>query len=123
MENKSVTAVDMYCNQQPTTLDIRSGPPINRATLLTDLCNIVNIEHNVFMGRDRHQIILDKRHIVIALYKKYSGYTFKQTGKDCGGYDHTTVIHIVKKVNNYSATDELFKAEVLYYENKLKNLN
>lgn len=99
------------------------GPSINRSTLLTDLCNIVNIEHNVFMGRDRHQIILDKRHIVIALYKKYSGYTFKQTGKDCGGYDHTTVIHIVKKVNNYSQTDELFKAEVLYYENKLKNLN
>jgi chromosomal replication initiator protein len=113
----------MYCNQQPTTLETRSSPPINKSTLLADLCNVVNIEHNVFMGRGRHQVIIDKRHIVIALYKKYSGYTFKQTGKDCGGYDHTTIIHIVKKINNICEVDEQFKSEVLYYEYKLKNLN
>ena len=113
----------MYCNQQPTTLESRSILPINKSTLLRDLCNVVNIDYNVFMGRDRHQILLDKKHIVIALYKKYSGYTFKQTGEDCGGYDHTTIIHIVKKINNICEVDEQFKSEVLYYEYKLKNLN
>jgi chromosomal replication initiation ATPase DnaA len=95
---------------------------INKTTLLADLCNVVNIQYDVFMGRQRDRIIIDKRHIVIALYKKYSDYTFKQTGKDCGGYDHTNIIHIVKKINNYCQTNPQFKAEVSYYENKFQNL-
>jgi chromosomal replication initiation ATPase DnaA len=113
----------MYCNQIPTTLESRSTSCINKLTLLADLCDIVDIDFDVFMGRQRHRIILDKRHIVISLYKKYSGLTLKQIGEDCGGYDHTSIMHICKKIQNYCDTDEQFKKEVFNYENELKNLN
>jgi chromosomal replication initiator protein len=110
----------IYCNQLPSTL---CAPRINKLTLLADLCEIVGIEYDVFMGRQRHQAIMDKRHIVISLYKKYSGYTFKQCGIDCGGYDHTTIMHICKKIENYSHTDSDFKNDVLHFESELVKLN
>jgi chromosomal replication initiator protein len=113
----------MYCNQIPTTLQSRTQYAINKLTLIADLCDIVGIEYDVFMGRQRHQNILDKRHIVISLYKKYSGYTFKQCGIDCGGYDHTTIMHICKKVENYCFTDNEFNQQVINYETELQNLN
>jgi len=110
----------IYCNQIPATI---SAPRINKLTLLADLCEIVDIDYDVFSSRQRHRIFLDKKHIVISLFKKYSGYTYKQTGIECGGYDHTTVMHICKKIDNYCQTDKLFRFEVLNFENELLKLN
>jgi chromosomal replication initiation ATPase DnaA len=113
----------MYCNQIPSTLESNYNYNINKLTLLADLCEIVGIDFDNFFSRNRHRIFLDKKHIVITLYKRYSGYTFEQTGIDCGGYDHTSVMHICKKIQNYCDTDQEFKKAVLKYENDLKNLN
>jgi chromosomal replication initiator protein len=113
----------VYCNQMPVDLPTRAAVVINKLTLLADLCEIVDLTWEQFMSRNRSVEFLDRKHIVVALFKKHTGYSLKDTGKHCGGYDHTTVIHICRKVNDLCETDAQFRAIVSKYEDELFRIN
>ena len=59
----------------------------------------------------------------MALYKKHTGFSLKEVGRDCGGYDHTTVIHIYKKISDLCEVDADFSNMVQGYEHELFKLN
>jgi chromosomal replication initiation ATPase DnaA len=53
-----------------------------------------------FTKNSRQRHIVDARHIVYYMLKKYTGLTLLQIGQLIGSKDHTTVIHGIEKVRN-----------------------
>ena len=67
--------------------------------ILKKICNDLEYNYEKIISRSRKREIVIKRQLIqYILYKK------NMTRMDTGqlfGYDHTTIIHSIKKVNNY----------------------
>ena len=67
----------------------------------------------------RQKSLVIPRQIAMYLSKKYTGSSFPEIGDKCGGKDHTTVMHAVKKVTSILLSDQKLKEDIGILEKRL----
>lgn len=65
------------------------------------------------MGRSRKHAIAAARHDAVALVYAYTNKSMVSVGKMFGGLDHTTILHIVRKLNAVKLIEPEIKAVVV----------
>ncbi len=62
--------------------------------------------------RTRQQDAVRGRQVSMYLAKTFTPYSLKTIGAHFGGYDHTTVLHALKTVENLITTDAEFRKQI-----------
>jgi chromosomal replication initiator protein len=94
----------------PVQLFVKKTPP-NK--IIKTTCEVLSIEIDDFMGKNRKKDVCEARHIVCYILVKKLGLTLGNTGlKYLGNRDHSTVINSIRKFNNLYETEESFRNKV-----------
>lgn len=85
--------------------------------ILDAVCNSYGIVLDVLIKRRRFAKLVEPRYIAMYLLCYYTEMTKKDIGKLLGGYDHTTVIHARKQMNDLLCTDVNLAKRLLQIKN------
>ena len=66
----------------------------------------------------KHEIVL-ARQTFFFFARKFTPNSLLSLGEFIGGYDHTTVIHSVKQIENYLDTDEIMRLHIASIQNRI----
>ena len=83
--------------------------PINKNITYNDIVGMVSeytgISHAQMCVRTRQRAIVNSRYYSFYLIHKHTKMTLKGMGSIFGSYDHTTVIHALKQINDLIDVD------------------
>ncbi len=89
--------------------------PASHTTLqqITDVVTgYYNMKLSDLQSRRRHKSVAGPRQVCMWLARKLTRFSLEEIGGYFGGRDHTTVMHSIKTVDERTAADPQFKAEV-----------
>ena len=76
------------------------------------ISSVTNVPHETFVGnRTRKNTVVILRQISSYLLKRFTSLSQAEIGNVLGGYDHSTVIHSIKTVNNWLESPKIYKTE------------
>lgn len=70
---------------------------------------VMKIPVDMLRKRTRKRDIVYPRHLAMFFYQRKTQMTCGEIGENLGGYDHATVLHAFKNVNNLRETDPEFR--------------
>jgi hypothetical protein len=89
--------------------------------LLTLVCKFYQEDKIEVLGRRRFDDLVKCRHAFCFIaYRDIPKIAYKAIGEFLGGRDHSTVIHSIKAVNDWSHTDKNYRAEFKRLEKFIK---
>ena len=80
--------------------------------------NRLGISKDQILGKSRYRPIVDARMVLVYILRTYNKETLQSIGKIIDR-DHSAVINLIKRFDDYTTTDKRFKK---IYENILWNL-
>ena len=87
---------------------------INFMQVKLDVANAANINQRQLHSKTRIQEVVLARFICLWIYRRHIKYGLVECGKRLGtDFDHTTVIHAVKKIDGYLQTEDHYLMHVL----------
>lgn len=84
------------------------------------VCTVVGISYEQFYSRIRKPKFVSARAISSAIMRKHLHIKLKDIGKALGGYDHTSVIHLLRTMDDRIETEQ---AEREWWYESLTRLN
>ncbi|PHJ59297.1 hypothetical protein VF04_36765 [Nostoc linckia z7] len=88
------------------------------------VCELFNVSVDKLFIKTRKADIVAPRQVCMYLAKKYVRYsTLKLIGDHYGGFDHTTIVHSIKLVENRRATEKEYDQHIDEIELYLKGFN
>lgn len=94
--------------------------PVNIESITKVVCQYFNVHQSLIPKKTRKREIKQARQIIMYFSKKYIDTSFRVIGENLGGFDHATVIHARKIVNNLCDTEKSFKNDVTMIDSFLK---
>ena len=87
------------------------------------LCEYYDVSEKVMFSKSRKREIITKRQVFHFLAKKLTKHNLSEIGRYYvdNVFDHSTVIHSVKTVQNLFDTDKSYRIDVIYLEQVLNN--
>ena len=98
-------------------------PPSERVVTIQQIIDQVTRFYNVrlsdLQSKKRHKSISLPRQVCMYLARQKTRYSLEEIGGYFGGRDHTTVLHAVRAITDYRATDPQFAAHMERIESSL----
>ena len=69
------------------------------------ICSGEKVHPDVVFKKTRKKEIIFARHLIMYFARKYNLGALASVGSSCGGFDHATVLHAEKAINNYIDTE------------------
>ena len=69
------------------------------------ICSGEKIHPDKVFQKTRKKEIVFARHLIMYFVRKYNLGTLASVGSSCGGFDHATVLHAERAINNYIDTE------------------
>ncbi len=89
--------------------------------ILESVSKLFRVNKDDITSKRKTKEIVIPRQISIYLFKNFTELSYNKIGEYFGGKDHSTVMHAVKKVEEYLKTDEFIKDKVETLTKDLKN--
>ena len=80
------------------------------------ICSGEKIHPDKVFQKTRKKEIVFARHLIMYFARKYNLGTLASVGSSCGGFDHATVLHAEKAINNYIDTEPRKAALIKKYD-------
>lgn len=108
-------------NMTPNAYIIPGLPCIRRSRedIINEYFNSTEYPLSVIKQKTRKKNVVLRRYIYMYALMQYCGYTNATTGLKSGGFDHSTVVHAVRKINEWLEFDKVYKPII---ENHLANI-
>lgn len=88
--------------------------------ILNKVAEETNVSISQIAGRAREQHVVEARHIYYFLAKRYTKQTLKKIGGYINGRDHTSVLHGIKSISNYTQNEPELRMTIARIENRLE---
>ncbi|MBQ4617139.1 MAG: chromosomal replication initiator protein DnaA [Clostridia bacterium] len=103
---------DIRTNNQPT--------PVTIDRIISEVSRTFNVSAADILSKSRTAQIARARQVAIFVVRSITGLKQEEIGKEFGGFDHTTVLYSLRKVDEIMQTDPTFKNTV---NDIIKNLS
>ena len=109
---------ELYFNLNLGELEILSDAEftdkdkVRLAMIKKIVCKYYGTSFGVIIQRKRDREIVFKRQVIQFFLDQYTKYSLAKIGYITGGYDHATVIHAKKVINNLVDTDSTIRNEM-----------
>ena len=109
---------ELYFNLNLGELEILSDAEftdkdkVRLALIKKIVCKYYGTSFGVIKQRKRDREIVFKRHVLQFFLDQYTKYSLAKIGRITGGYDHSTVLHAKKTVNNLIDTNSTIRNEM-----------
>lgn len=80
--------------------------------IISTVCKYFNTTPEIIFSRNRKREIREKRQIFFYLAYYNTGLTIEKIGKDHGNYDHCTVLHARKTIENLMDSEKSLKYKI-----------
>jgi len=94
-------------------------PALKIQTVLDAVCTYYNIDEKTLLSKTRKKEIIEKRQQFHYFAYKFTDATQDKVGKYKSEFDHATVIHSIRTVENLRFTEKLYNATLTAIEQKL----
>jgi len=99
-------------------------PGIEEAEDITQIIDrtvseVMEIPVEMLRKRTNQRNIVYPRHLAMFFYQRKTRMSYSEIGENFGGFDHSTVIHAIKNVNNLRETDPEFRQKFEKIKNKI----
>lgn len=109
----SKVCLRMYMNE-----DKMSKPEALQTVLQQMVCTEYEVNWGIIAGISRRRINVDARSAYCYLAKKYLGHSLKHIGEMLNR-DHSTIIHMIRRANNFIDMKDYASEPILKIEKKL----
>lgn len=103
---------DIRTNNQPT--------PVTIDRIISEVSRTFNVTPDEIMSKSHASHIVRARQVAIFVVRNITGLKQKDIGQKFGGFDHTTVLYALRKVDNMMQADSSFRDTV---NDIIKNLS
>ncbi len=103
---------DIRTNNQPT--------PVTIDRIISEVSRTFNVSEDDIRSKSRTSQIARARQVAIFVVRRITGLNQVDIGKEFGGFDHTTVLYALRKVDSMMQTDSSFRNMV---NDIIKNLS
>ena len=95
---------------------------LNFAVLLKIVAARADFSPSVITAQRRHRTVTYWRQILMYLAHHLTGYSYPQIGRLCGGRDHTTVLHAVRKITGMRPFDQELDSIIIELEGQIAGM-
>ncbi len=98
--------------------DLVTGAPpaddvtVQVGTIIQAVCNYYGIRRNEVMSGRKTATVVRYRHIAMYLSRKFTRLSLPQIGNAMGGFDHTTILHGIRKMEGLLKTDNRLALDI-----------
>lgn len=108
----SVPITESLANEVLRNISKGFSPCLSIESVQQSVAEHFNLKVSDLKSPRRHKNLAVPRQIAMYLCKKHVKASFPEIGNKFGGKDHTTVIHAVRRVNEYISNDQSFKDRI-----------
>lgn len=92
----------------------------NDETIRNLICVEFDVNWDEVCSKSRKYHLVEARHAYFFLAYRFLKKTLAKIGEDCGGRDHTTIVHGIKKVENMIETNDPMAEQIRRIEEIIK---
>lgn len=97
---------------RPETIDTPSLPNVTVADIVRTVASFYGLSVRELLAARRRTLIVRPRQVAMYLAKVLTGRSLPSIGRMCGGRDHTTVLHAVRKITIWREHDKRLADEI-----------
>lgn len=99
-----------------------SAIPLTSRGILREVASFYNLTVDAITSHDRRRRIARPRQIAFYLANKFTANSLPEIGRrGGGGFDHTTVLHAIRRIDKLSQTDAGLASEITQLRARLHN--
>lgn len=116
-ENEIETATGTGIHLRITAIEVNAD---KRKEIMRDaVCRYYGVSWAEVESTSKTKVIVKARHAYMYLMHKVYKYSKREVANDCGGRDHSTAVHAVKKINGYYDVNDEAVDDIEYIKKQL----